>query len=87
MTPRFEKRLIARLGDREVKLFRRKWKRYVEFIGGAVSVAVPIQLFYRGARSRAQREAMQLRRYGYLVQCLQEKKTRPRRSVATVMNE
>jgi hypothetical protein len=62
-------RLVAYLGDKEVELRRRRWQRYLEFKGGAVSIAVPIVLFYRGQRKHAQRVAKQLRRYGYQI-CL-----------------
>ncbi len=66
-------RLETTFCGKPVLIWRPRWKRHLEFLGGKVGLLVPVVLTYRGQKKRAQKEAQRLKRYGYRVKMRREK--------------
>ena len=70
-------RIEAEFCGTRVPVWRRKWKRVVEFAGGPVGKLCPLVIRFHGAKRRAQRMQDQLKRYGYKVRIQRERSSEP----------
>jgi hypothetical protein len=57
----------------KVKLWRTKYRRVLEWIGGDAARGIPVTIVYRGPKRRVLAEKKRLERYGYKVAVRREK--------------
>ena len=57
----------------KVELWRAKYRRCLEWIGGDAARGIPVTIVYRGPKRRVLAEKKRLERYGYKVTVRREK--------------
>lgn len=61
----FQFELVAEAFGARVPVWRPRYQRHLEFVGGVVGKGVQVLLLYRGSEKRARKEVDRLRKWGY----------------------